>query len=96
LLALTALRGATWTCWEWNFDTANNRMQFWIDGQLSREVDGVGDGCVAGGNQVWTAPELGSLRIGEYIAQPSAIPTRLWLDDVAVSTEARVGCPASP
>jgi hypothetical protein len=71
-------------------------MQFFIDGELSREVDGVGDGCVAGGNQVWAAPQIGSLQIGEYIAQPSPIPTRLWLDDVAVSTEARVGCPAPP
>ncbi|MEY2934093.1 MAG: hypothetical protein RL033_4842 [Pseudomonadota bacterium] len=86
---------ASWSCWEWIFDGSANELVFWIDGQLSRQVSALGDGCVTGGNQVWSAPEFQSLRIGEFIAQPSAVPTRLWLDAVAVSTTGPVGCPAA-
>ena len=86
----------TWTCWEWSFDGNANELSFWIDGQLSRRVSSLGDGCVTGGNQVWAAPEFQSLRLGEFIAQPSSSPTRLWLDAVAVSTAGRVGCPGEP
>lgn len=86
----------TWMCWEWSFDNTTNEEVFWIDGQLSRRVSAVGDGCVTGGNQVWGAPEFGSLRLGEYIAQPSNVPTELWIDAVAVGTAGRLGCPGAP
>ena len=83
-----------WTCWEWSFDGNTNEMQFWIDGQLSRQVSGTGDGCTSGQNTTWTAPDFGSLRIGAYIAETRDTVAQVWLDDVAVGTSGRIGCPA--
>ena len=87
---------ATWTCWEWSFDSTRNQMQFWIDGALSRQVNAVGDGCLTNPGQTWLAPQFGSIRIGEYIAEISAIPTRIWIDDVAIGNQGRLGCPPAP
>ena len=84
----------TWMCWEWSFDGAANQMQFYIDGTLSRQVDGTGDGCLQNPTQTWTAPTFAELRIGEYIAERSPNAQRIWIDDIAVSTESRVACPA--
>jgi hypothetical protein len=83
----------TWMCWEWSFDGNANELQFFIDGQLSRKVSQTGDGC-GQGNATWVAPDFASFRIGQYIAQVSATPTKLWIDDIAVGTTARLGCPA--
>lgn len=85
----------TWMCWEWSFDGAKNQMQFYIDSKLSRTVDGVGDGCT--GPNVWTAPKFNNLQIGAYNAQPANAPSagKLWLDDIAVGTTGRIGCPAA-
>ena len=84
---------ATWMCWEWSFDSTRNEMQFWIDGVLSRRVTATGDGCLTNPTQTWVAPQFSSIRLGEYIAEISATPTRIWLDDVAIGTSGRVGCP---
>ena len=86
----------TWMCWEWSFNGPQNQMVFWIDGQQSRTVNMLGDGCVTGGNQTWVAPQFGSIRLGEYIAEISATPTRIWIDDVAIGTQGRIGCPPAP
>lgn len=85
----------TWMCWEFGYDGTKNQMQFYIDSQLSRMVDGVGDGCT--GPNVWTAPTFNYLAIGAYNAQPTISPSvgKMWFDDVAVSTTGRVGCPAA-
>jgi len=83
----------TWMCWEWVFDGVADQLQFFIDGELSRTVDGVGDGC--SGPNVWTAPQFNYLAIGAYNAQPNNAPSvgKMWFDDVAVSTTARLDCP---
>jgi hypothetical protein len=81
----------TWMCWEWKFDGNLSEMEFYIDGELERKVSQTGDGCLQG-NSVWTAPEFGLLQIGEYIAE-TGDPSKLWIDDVAVGTQARLGCP---
>jgi hypothetical protein len=85
---------STWMCWEWAYDGSRNQMQFFINSQLSRTVDGVGDGCT--GPNVWTAPQFNYLAIGAYNAQPANAPSvgKMWMDDIAVSTTGRVGCPA--
>jgi hypothetical protein len=85
----------SWMCWEWAYDGPRNQMSFYIDSQLSRTVNGVGDGC--SGPNVWTAPQFNYLAIGAYNAQPANAPSvgKMWFDDVAVSTTARVGCPAA-
>jgi hypothetical protein len=81
-------------CWEWSFDGSKNEIQFFIDGSPSRRVSGTGDGCT--GPNVWTAPQFATLRVGEYIAQTSGTPTKMWLDSVAVGTEGRLACPTRP
>jgi hypothetical protein len=81
-------------CWEWMFDAATNHIQFWVDGQLMRDISGRGDGCTTGQNGTWSAPSFGSIELGEFNAQTSSAQTRMWLDDVALGTEARIGCPA--
>jgi hypothetical protein len=83
----------TWTCWEWSFDGNTNEMQLWIDGQLSRRVSATGDGCVAGPNLTWTAPDFGVLLVGAYIAETRDTVAQMWLDDVAAGTQGRIGCP---
>ena len=83
-----------WMCFEWVFDGSSNRMDLYINGQLERTVDSVGDGCVEGGNQTWEAPEFETLLIGAYNAQRSEMPNegRMFIDDVAVGVEGRMGC----
>lgn len=83
-----------WTCWEWRFDGNTNEMEFWIDGQPSRRVMGTGDGCLSNAKTTWAAPEFGRLSIGSYIAEPKATTMKMWIDDIAVGTQARIGCPA--
>jgi hypothetical protein len=87
----------TWMCWEWSFDSGKNRMDFWIDGQLSRSVEGTGDGCLQG-NGTWQAPpNFESVSVGEQIAEISnSTAYRVWIDEVAISNAARVGCPSPP
>lgn len=84
----------TWMCWEWRFDSARNQMDFWMDGVLLRSVDKNGDGCLSG-NGVWQAPPtFESISVGELIAERSNNTAyKAWIDDVAVSNSARVGCP---
>ena len=84
----------TWMCWEWSFDGTANQMQFYIDGTLSRQVDGTGDGCLSNPTQTWTAPTFAELRIGEYIAERSPAAQRIFIDDIAVGTQDRIVCPA--
>jgi len=91
-----AVPARKWMCWEWSFDGAKNEMQFFMDGQLLRKVSAKGDGCLQNSGATWTAPKFESLRIGEYVAEISSTPTRIWLDDIAVSTTERVACPAQP
>jgi hypothetical protein len=90
----TSIPLGAWTCWEWSYDGAKNQIQFFIDSQLARTVNGVGDGCT--GPNVWTAPQFNDLAIGAYDAQPTNAPSagKMWFDDIAVSTQGRVGCPA--
>ncbi|RYZ08052.1 MAG: hypothetical protein EOO73_10185 [Myxococcales bacterium] len=84
----------TWMCWEWSFDSANNAVEYWLDGALLRSVNGTGDGCLEG-NGVWKAPaSFESVSVGEQIAELSPNTAfKLWVDDVAVSNTERVGCP---
>ena len=87
----------TWMCWEWRFDSANNELDYWMDGVLLRSVKGTGDGCLQG-NVTWQAPAaFESLSIGERVAEKSTTTAyQAWIDDVAISNSARVGCPPAP
>lgn len=82
-----------WTCWEWNFDGNTNQMTFWIDGAVSRIVNMTGDGCLSNQATPWIAPDFAALDIGQYIAEPKAVPMQMWIDDIAVGNQSRIGCP---
>ncbi len=85
-----------WTCWEWKFDGSKNEMDLWLDGTLVWSVVDKGTTCVTGGTPSWAAPTFGTIRLGEYNAQTEGSQTRLWMDDVALGTSGRIGCPALP
>jgi hypothetical protein len=91
----TVMPTQTWSCLEWRFDTANDELEFWLDGSEVADIHvvGMGEGCVAqdlGG--AWPAPpEFQVLRLGWEKYQES-IEQNAWIDDVAVGTE-RLGCP---
>jgi hypothetical protein len=83
-----------WMCWEWSFNAGTNNMQFFVDGTLYRAVNMTGDGCLTG-NGTWVAPaDFGSVSIGAYIAETRPTVMQLWIDDIAIGTEQRIGCPA--
>ena len=84
----------TWMCWEFSFDGNANEIQFFIDGELSRKVTKTGDGC-GQGTPNWVAPTFASLQIGEYIAQVSDTPSKMYIDSFAVGTQSRLGCPVA-
>lgn len=82
-----------WMCWEWSFDSGTNSMQFFVDGTLYRAVKTTGDGCLSG-NGAWVAPQdFGSVGVGASIAETRPTVMQLWIDDVAIGTEQRIGCP---
>ncbi len=91
----TPIPEGRWTCFEWRFDGAADRLEFYLDGAAISDmtVSQRGEGCIAndlGGR--WLGPDFDILRLGWEHYQSSTIPIELWIDDVAVSTT-RVGCP---
>jgi hypothetical protein len=82
-----------WVCWEFQYDGEKNSMTLWVDGALSHSITGQGNGCV-GQSGTWTAPTFGSVELGQFNAQTAGNQTRIWLDDIALGTSARLGCPA--
>jgi hypothetical protein len=83
-----------WVCWEFQYDGEKNSMTLWVDGALSHSITGQGNGCVGGKQGTWQAPEFGSVRLGQFNAQTAGNQTRIWMDDIALGTAARIGCPA--
>jgi hypothetical protein len=91
----TVIPTGKWMCWEWSFNSANNDMQFFVDGTLYRHVAMTGDGCLTG-NGVWVAPpDFGSVGVGATIAEIKPTVMQMWLDDIAIGTQERIGCPAA-
>jgi hypothetical protein len=93
----TVIPTGSWACAEWHFVVATNELQFWLNGDEVQDIHVTdrGEGC--GGNALngqWLAPPaFDNLLLGweHYQAWPGDI--RIWMDDVAVSTE-RLHCPA--
>lgn len=84
-----------WTCLEWHYETANDELEFWLNGQAldDMHITGTGEGCIAHDlNDVWEAPAaFDVLRLGwEHVAMTNQ--RDVWLDDIAVGTT-RIGCP---
>ncbi|MBK7859051.1 MAG: hypothetical protein IPJ65_10620 [Archangiaceae bacterium] len=77
-----------WACVEWMMDSANRRIQLWVDAQ---EVSDVAiDGIATGSN--WYGPSQNQLQIGILTYNPGAtFDVELWVDDVSVG-EQRQGC----
>ena len=83
-----------WSCAEWEFDTPNNSMHFWLDGQPLTDLTmtGTGQGCVhQDASFEWLAPTLSQIDLGWESYQADDART-IWLDDVALGTE-RLHCP---
>ncbi|MBK7864454.1 MAG: hypothetical protein IPJ65_38790 [Archangiaceae bacterium] len=86
-----------WACFEWEYDTPNERLRFWLDGvaQTQLSVDHVGQGCVnAPATHPWTGPQFNVLYLGIQNYQASNIKMNYWVDDVAVGS-VRQGCATS-
>lgn len=83
-----------WACVEWHFAGADDRMEFYIDGNIvsSLTVNGQGQGCSgdATGGQ-WLAPTFDTLWVGWQHYQKATNDIDLWLDDVAID-DTRIGC----
>jgi hypothetical protein len=62
--------------------------------QRDGRVKGTGDGCLQG-NGTWQAPAaFESISVGERVAERSStLAYQAWIDDVAISNSARIGCP---
>ena len=89
----TMVAKGKWMCWEWKFDAGNDFMQFFVNGALYREVNKTGDGCLTC-NGEWFAPaDFGMVSIGSQIAEKGTAH-KMWFDDIAIGTAARIGCPA--
>lgn len=82
-----------WACMEWEFDSDNSTMRFWIDGTevADLNVGMMGQGC--GKNDLmgqWYYPTLEHMTLG-WIDYQNGGGRDLWIDDVAVGPS-RVGC----
>jgi hypothetical protein len=82
-----------WLCWEFQIDGSKNDMALWVDGEPSHSINDTGQGCVGGKQGTWAAPSFGSVRLGQFNAQTAGNQTRIWMDDVALGTSGRIGCP---
>ena len=82
-----------WQCWEWSFNAGTNDFQFFVDGALYVHVAMTGDGCLTG-NGPWVAPtDFGMVSVGATIAETRPTVMQIWLDDIAIGTQERIGCP---
>jgi hypothetical protein len=82
-----------WTCMEWELDSDEEVMRFWLDGEAIEdlEVHKEGTQCISDGtNGVWYYPTFESLNLG-WREWWEAGTRELWIDDVAVAGE-RIGC----
>jgi len=82
-----------WQCWEWSFNAGTNDFQFFVDGTLYVHVAMTGDGCLTG-NGPWVAPtDFGLVSVGATIAETRPTVMQIWIDDIAIGTQERIGCP---
>jgi hypothetical protein len=83
-----------WSCAEWEFDTNQNSMHFWLDGKALTDLTmtDTGQGCVhQSASFEWAAPTFSRIDLGWESYQADGART-IWIDDVALGTQ-RLGCP---
>jgi len=98
----TRMPTRAWACVEWRFAVATNEQQIWLDGKEVTDLHVIdrpttpGSGCLGNGvNGEWLAPPaFTTLHLGWEQYQQTNNATNLWVDDVAISSTQRVGCPA--
>jgi len=88
-----------WACVEWHMAVATNEMQFWIDGKpITHVKDRAAAANACAGHDLedrWLAPpRFDSLYIGFERYGDTVNDQNLWIDDVALSSARRIGCPA--
>jgi hypothetical protein len=89
----TPMPAARWACMEWEFDSDEEVMRFWLDGEAvsDLEVRKQGTQCISDGTDgVWYYPTFESLNIG-WREWWEAGSREIWIDEVAVAGE-RIGC----
>jgi hypothetical protein len=72
-----------WQCWEWH-TTPENTLEFFIDGELYAKMS------VTAADK-WPFPIFKKLYLG-FMQYGTTPVTELWLDEVAISSTARVTC----
>ncbi len=84
-----------WVCVEWQFDGAGDELHYWFDGKEVNSVVKSAGKCVAAGppKGVWAAPTFANVQIGWAQYQNGNVPLDMWIDDVALVKDTRVGCP---
>jgi hypothetical protein len=83
-----------WSCAEWEFDTNDNSMHFWLDDKALTDLTmgGTGQGCVhQDASFEWQAPTFSRIDLGWESYQTDDART-IWIDDVALGTQ-RLHCP---
>jgi hypothetical protein len=87
----------TWTCAEWEFDTAHDTMRYWENGAAFEDLTmtGTGQGCTSQpATYTWLAPTVQRIDLGWESYQADGA-RNLWIDDVAIGAQ-RIGCPPAP
>ncbi len=83
-----------WTCVSWAFDSAQDEMQFWLDGSELPDLHVVktGQGCVSQpADYAWKAPAVSKILVGWESYQTDE-PRAIWIDDVVIDTKP-ISCP---
>lgn len=89
-----AMPAKRWVCLEWKFDGANNELHAWLDGTPAIDVAKTSGTCVVGAAPIWRAPTFADIQLGWFQNQPSTVPLEMWIDDIVIDSDQRIGCPA--
>jgi hypothetical protein len=93
----TVMPQAEWACMEWQFDAANDTMNFYLNGEPVADLTVLGQNqmasdCVSNGtNGKWNFPAFDKVSLGLELYQNDPART-VYIDDVALGTE-RITCP---
>jgi hypothetical protein len=92
-----------WTCVEWSLDSATHATEVKVGGVVSPQMSfaltpkGGSTGCVGLPKTVpWYVPPVLRFSIGYVHWHISEVAHTMWIDDVALSKDGPIGCPAAP
>ena len=93
----TPLPREAWACVEWQFNTKNNELRYWLNGEEVKDIHvrSHGEGCLVNTTQdgKWLAPQaFSTLHLGLEQYHSSAPARTIFIDEVVVNTK-YIGCP---